>query len=184
MAIAEMREAYSTNGRDVGLFLDDGVTPTDHVIVSASTIGGVRVLSLEFPRGDGAEYSTFRTYRVVLEAEYTDASSNLLEYHEALSFDGTGGPRRVFLDVLEGLPQEQIGTQATTSRATQSGRAVGLAGYPIPPSPIWPAAELPDRRRLTLRTPERSGGQLLRYTVDWHYSFESIIPLAGTPTIV
>jgi len=183
-ALAELRNAYSVNGRDVGLYLDDGVTPTDHVLISAAAIGGVRVVALDFPRGEGAEYSTFRTYRLILEAEFADGSSNLLEYYESLSFEGTGGPRRVFLEVLEGLPQEQIGTQATLSRATQQGRAVGLAGYPIPPPPVWPAAERPDRRRFTLRTPERSGGQFLRYQVEWSYTFESITPLAGTPTIL
>src|SRR5690349_12222462 len=65
-SLADLRNAYSINGRDAGLYLDDGATPTDHLLVSAAAIGGVRVVVLEFPKGDGAEYSTFRTYRLVL----------------------------------------------------------------------------------------------------------------------
>jgi hypothetical protein len=142
----------------------------------------VRVKSLDFPRGDGAEYSTFRTYRITLEADFPDTAGNLLEYAEALDFEGTGGPRRVFLEVLEGLPQEQIGTERTTTRATQHGRAVGYGTYPVPPPPVWPAAELPHRRRISLRTPERVGNQFARYPVEWHYAFEAVVPLVGTPS--
>lgn len=183
-SLAALRTAYSANGLDAGLFLDDGTTPTDHILVSRAALGGVRVVALEFPRGDGAEYSTFRTYRLVLEADFPDTSSNLLEYDESLSFDGTGGPRRVFLEVLEGLPQEQIGAQRTTYRASQQGRAVGYGGYPVPPPPIWPAAELAEHRRMTLYAPDRQANQLSRYTVDWRYSFESVAPLTGAPHVV
>ncbi|HTI51188.1 MAG TPA: hypothetical protein VL475_09560, partial [Planctomycetaceae bacterium] len=125
-ALADLRIAYSINGLDVGLYLDDGATLTDHALPSGATLGGVRVTSLDFPRGDGAEYSTFRTFHLTLEADFPDAAGSLLDYAESLNFEGTGGPRRVFLDVLEGLPQEQIGTQCTTYRATQQGRAVGF----------------------------------------------------------
>ncbi|MGQ0637324.1 MAG: hypothetical protein ACT4QC_22175 [Planctomycetaceae bacterium] len=182
-ALAAMRAAYSVNGLDAGLYLDDGATLTDHALFSSATLGGVRVVALDFPEGAGAEYSTFRTYRLTLEADFPDTAVNLLEYDESLSFEGTGGPRRVFLDVLEGLPQEQIGTQRTTYRAVQEGRAVGYAAYPTPPPPVWPGAELFDRRRIVLRVPERRGNQFARFTVEWHYAFESIVPLTGTPHI-
>lgn len=184
IALADLRAAYNVNGRDIGLYLDDGVTLTDHALTSSAALGGVRVTGLDFPHGEGAEYSTFRTYRLAIEADFPDAAGNLLDYSEALNFEGTGGPRRVFLDVLEGLPQEQIGTQCTTCKATQQGRAVGYGAYPVPPPPIWPAAELPDRRRITLRTPERLAGQFARYPVEWHYAFESIGPLVGLPNIL
>jgi hypothetical protein len=183
-ALAELRSAYNVNGRDAGLYLDDGATLTDHYLTSSATLGGVRVTGLDFPRGEGAEYSTFRTYRITLEADFPDTTTNLLEYDESLNFEGNGGPRRVFLEVLEGLPQEQIANQCTTCRATQHGRAVGYGTYPVPPPPIWPAAELADRRRIILRTPERYAGQFARYPVEWHYAFESIAPLAGTPHVL
>ena len=183
-ALAELRAAYRVDGLDVGLYLDDGATLTDHFISSSAALGGVRVKSLDFPKGDGAEYSTFRSYTLTLEADLSDTAVNLLEYDESLSFQGTGGPRRVFLDVLEGLPQEQLGTQRTTYRATQQGRAVGSGGYPTAPAPIWPAAELADRRRIVLRVPQRLAGSLTRYTVEWQFAFESVAPLTGAPNVV
>ncbi|MFN0051081.1 MAG: hypothetical protein ACKV0T_02760 [Planctomycetales bacterium] len=182
-ALAELRSAYNVNGRDLGLFLDDGVTPTDHVLNSSLALGGVRVLELEFPEGTGAEYSTFRTYRLTVEADFPDRGSGLLEFDEALSFEGTGGPRRVFLETLEGPPQEQIGAQLTTCRATQQGRAVGDQAYPVPPPPIWPAAELPERRRITLKTPQRTAGDYTRFAIEWQYTFESATPLSALPNL-
>ena len=183
-AIAGLRAAYSVNGLDLGLYLDDGVTLTDHVLVSSATLGGTRVRSLEFPSGAGAEYSTFRSYSIAVEADFPDTSNNLLDFSETLSFEGTGGPRIVFLDTLEGLPQEQISRQRTTYRARQEGRAVGLASYPPVPPPIWPAAEMQPHRRLVLRSPRRVAANLTEFVAEWSYVFESNVPLAGGPNVV
>jgi hypothetical protein len=180
-AIAALRSAYNVNGLDLGLYLDDGATPTDHVLSSGASLGGTRVTSLAFPIGAGAEYSTFRSYSITVEADYPDTSNNLLDFSETLSFEGTGGPRLVFLDTLAGLPQPQIARQFTTCRARQQGRAVGQATYPPVSPPIWPTAELPDQRRLTLRSPKRIAASLTEYVAEWTYVFESVSPLIGAP---
>src|SRR4029079_17459158 len=88
-ALGDLRAAYNVNGRDVGLYLDDGVTLTDHALPSGAALGGVRVTGLAFPRGDGAEYSTFRTYRLTLEADFPDSAGKLLQCEQSLYFEGT-----------------------------------------------------------------------------------------------
>lgn len=183
-AIAALRAAYNVNGLDLGLYLDDGTTPTDHVLSSGASLGGTRVTSLAFPVGSGAEYSTFRSYSITVEADFPDTSNNLLDFSETVSFEGTGGPRIIFLETLAGLPQPQIARQCTKYRARQEGRAVGLATYPPVPPPIWPAAELPDQRRLVLRSPKRTAAALTEFAAEWTYVFESVSPLAGAPTVV
>ena len=183
-AIAALRSAYNVNGLNLGLYLDDGLTLTDHSLNSALALGGTRVTALDFPSGSGAEYSTFRSYSISVEAEFPDTSLNLLDFSETLAFEGTGGPRLVFLDTLEGLPQQQIARQCTTYRARQEGRATGLTSYPPVAPPIWPAAELQDQRRLTLRAPRRTVNNLTEFVAEWTYVFESISPLAGLPTVV
>ena len=182
-AIADLRSAYNVNGYDLGLYLDDQTTLTDHVMTSSAALGGTRVTALDFPAGAGAEYSTFRSYSIAVEADFPDTSNNLLDFSETLSFEGTGGPRVIFLDTLDGLPQPQIAQQRTTTRARQEGRAVGLATYPPVPPPIWPQAEMQPARRLVLRSPRRAAGNLTEFAVEWSYSFESIAPLAGTPGV-
>ncbi|MBS0263891.1 MAG: hypothetical protein JSS02_18275 [Planctomycetes bacterium] len=180
-ALASLRTAYATNGLDLGLYHDDG-TPTDHRIISANTLGGTRVLHSAFPEGTGAEYSTFRSYSITVEAETPDTTHDVLEFSEVVSFVGTGGPRLVFLETLAGPPQTQIARQFTTYRARQEGRAVGLTSYPTVPPPVWPAAELVDQRRVSLHTPRRTATSLSEYAVEWAYQFESTTPLTGTPT--
>lgn len=183
-AIAALRTAYAATGVDAGLYLDDGQTPTDHVLLSAQTLGGVRVRALDFPHGTGAEYSTFRSYQITLEADFPEASPTLWDFAEALTFQGTGGPRRLFLETLDGVPQLQLVAAQTTYRAVQRGRAVGSSGYPVLALPLWPGEEHLDRRQVTYVAPERHGPDLVHYIITWQYSFESATPLLGLPTVV
>ena len=182
-ALAALRTAYSTNGLDLALYLDDGATPTDHRLLSSATLGGTRVTALDFPTGAGAEYSTFRSYVITVEGDLLDTSNELLDFSETISLEGTGGARVVFLETLSGAPQPQITRQFTTYRARQEGRAVGLTNYPAFAAPIWPGAELPTERRLTLRSPKRFAGNLSEFVVEWNYVFESVTPLSGSPTV-
>jgi hypothetical protein len=184
-AIEALVAAYSVQAQDVGFFFDNA-QPSSHRIVSAATHGGVRVVvPPSFPQGRGAEYTTFRNYTLSLEAEWLDLQSTLLSWHEAVSFQG-GGPQFAFLQPIIGPPIKQLLRQATPYRATQSGSAVGQAGYPLPAAPIWPAAEHVDRRQIQYELPKRSGPpggpSYSQFKVTWSYQFEDAGPLLGAPT--
>ena len=182
-AIAALRAAYSATGVDAGLYFDDGVTPTDHVLASAQALGGVRVVSLDFPHGSGAEYSTFRSFRITLAADFPEGAPTLWEASETVTFQGAGGPRRLFLETLDGPPQLQIVAAQTTYRAVQQGFATGAFAYPAVVPPLWPTEEHLHARRITYDAPQRYGANLARYTASWHYQFESAAPLLGLPTV-
>jgi hypothetical protein len=184
-AIDALTAAYGVQAQDVGFFLDSG-EPTSHAIASARTNGGVRVVAPpSFPEGRGAEYSTFRNYTIVLEAELLDPSTALLSWTEVLTFKG-GGPQFAFLEPINGAPQKQLLKQATTFRATQSGQAVGQFSYPTPAPPIWPAAEHADQRDVRLELPKRHGPPgnptYTEFKITWSYSFEDAGPLVGLPS--
>ncbi len=186
-AINALEAAYETQGQNVGLYLDDGTTLTSHAITSADTIGGVRVVEgPSYPDGRGAEYSTFRNYRIALEAETDIAPGNTLLFWEERIETTGGGGRFVMLQTLTGSPQKQIVAQATPYRAIQSGRAVGYGAYPLPASPLWPASEHVDQRQVGRRSPRRRGptGQASyeEWEVVWSYSFEDVAPLIGFPS--
>ncbi len=185
VAIGALTAAYVSQGQDIGFFFDNG-QPTSHRITSAATNGGVRVLvPPSFPEGKGAEYSTYRSYALAVEAEWIETQSTLLNWTEALSFRG-GGSQFAFFEPLGGLPQKQLLRQFTTYSATQSGSAVGHLGYPVPPAPIWPAAEHVDRREVRFELPKRSGptatATYTQFKVSWSYHFEDASPLVGLPT--
>lgn len=186
-AIHELLAAYSVQGQDAALYLDDGTTLTSHWLQSAAAIGGVRVLAIDCPRGQGAEYSTFRAYHIALAAEFPSLGqdSSLVSWDETLNFTG-GGERFILLQTLNGPAQRQLVADQTPYHATQTGRAVGYLAYPLPGLPIWPQAEHVDRRRIVRRAPRRSGpsGQraYTEWEVTWSYEFESDGPLVGDPT--
>ncbi len=181
-AINSLKTAYGSDGQNAGLYLDDGSTATSHVLISANAIGGVRVVAgPDFPEGTGAEYSTFRSYTITLQADFPNAAAELLEWEEVLSFAGTTGGRFVYLDVLDGPPQKQLVSRFTTQRIVQAGVAVGATTWPIPAVPIWPAAEHQEQRNVTRRTPRRIANGLTAYPISWQYVFETHIPLEGNP---
>lgn len=179
--------AYREDGRDAGLFLEDGSSTTSHLLDSSKALGGVKVLrGPDFPEGSGAEYSTFRTYSITLEATFPSLSLDLLSFRETIRFAGTGGPRYVFVETLNGLPRRQQAARFTTQQVVQSGTAVGYLTWPQPPSPIWPVAELQDRRRVARLAPRGNpGGKggLSEFPVSWQYRFESAVPLSGNPNV-
>lgn len=184
-ALEELAAAYAVQGQDVGFYFDDG-TPSSHQITSAATNGGVRVVAPpSFPQGKGAEYSTFRTYTIALEAEVLDDSATLIAWHERLNFSG-GGPQFAYLQPINGLPIKQLLKQSTPYRATQAGEAVGMYAYPTPAPPLWPTAEHVHLRELHYELPKRMGeGASTTFTefrVTWSYQFESAAPLVGLPT--
>lgn len=184
-AIDALVAAYAVQGQDLGFYFDDG-QPSSHAIDSSATNGGVRVVvPPSFPQGRGAEYSTFRNYTIVLEAEWLDTGTALLSWHETLQFRG-GGPQFAFLQPIAGAPVKQVLRQATTYHVTQSGEAVGQQAYPTPPGPIWPASEHVNQRQVRYELPKRMGptGQatFTQYKVSWTYQFEAAAPLVGLPS--
>lgn len=179
-AINDRRNWLATNGGDFKFLLDDGTTETAHVLLNADTIGGVVVTGHNFPEGTGAEYSTFRTWAATIEGTRQETENQLLAFQETITSTG-GGDRFVFLQTLTGLPQKQTVAQQTPYQTVQAGSALGFQGYPLPPGPIWPAAEHIDRRSIILRGPVAQRFDYVNYGVDWSYTFEDSAPLVGTP---
>ena len=181
-ALLEMESAYSVNGYDLCLYQPNG-TATAHILQTARARGGVRITSLEYPDGQGAEYTTYRKYRIVAEAEFPTGQKGIKSFNETLTLSG-GGPRFLFLQTLRGLPQKQLVAQSTPYRATQQGSAISDDGYPNIPSPLFPQHEHVDRRTLSRQSPKWRMGSLSNYGASWAYEFESSTPLVGSPNFI
>jgi hypothetical protein len=185
-AIDALVAAYAQPGQDLVLLMPDGSTPSSHRLLATETLGGPRVVSLQFPHGKDGEYSTYRRYRIEVEADIPVISADtvLLSWHEWLGFVG-GGPLFVYLSTLAGPPVKQVVSAQTPYRAIQEGHAVGYAGWPLPPDPLWPTAEHMERRRIVRHAPRRSGpAGIQAYThfeTRWRYEFESDASLIGSP---
>jgi hypothetical protein len=179
-AIDDLEAAYADDGKDAGLYHDDG-TVSSHFLDSSASLGGVRVVSGPgYPRGDGAEYATGRDFTIILEADFP-SGEQLISFQETLRISGTGGPRFTIVEVLNGPPQPQLVQQRTSVVATQNGRAVGLSAYPFPSPPIFPVFELQDRREISMGSPTLNNNAYVNWPVSWVYHFHSPGPLSAQP---
>ena len=173
-----LEAAYATGGGDIGLYQDSGAVTT-HFLDSSATRGGTRIVQpVSYPDGRGAEYSTFRNYTVAIEGTTLDSSGALVFWTETLQFFG-GGPQVGFLPCLTGPPQKQLLYQATTYKAMQTGRAIGLGTYPATPAPLWPSDEHLHVKSNSKQLPADQSNQRI---TTWAYQFESVAPLGGLPT--
>ncbi len=173
----------------LALYLSDGVTLL-RGLPARTSLGGSRVTaSVSYPEKDGGIWTSWVPYTITVECPVpiVNTGNPLLAWVESLSFEGTGGPRNIHLQPLQGAPQKQQVAEQTPARATQHGSAVGLYDWPYAamPGPIWPGAEQQDRRKVDPKTPKLSGsGNALVYTefeLAWSYFFEDASPLTGTP---
>lgn len=174
-AIQALETAYSVNGRDLKLLQDDG-TETAHKLVNADSLTGVRIKTLGYPAGAGAEYTTFRNYQIVAEADFSvlpgSGSDGTIRFQQTISYRGTGGPRKVIRTTLTGMPVAQQVAQRTPIFVSQSGFAIGFSSYPAPAAPILPQWEDFDSREIEYVTPQMKG--LLNqseYRINWTYRF-------------
>lgn len=187
-AIQALEAAYASGGSDLILYDFDGVTQTAHKLISANTVGGTKIVQpVHYPKGDGAQYSTFRYYEVSVEAEIRSTSAGTritLDFAESLVFKG-GGPEVKWITLRNGPPQPQTVSQVTPQYVTQSGSAMGYGSWPSPPGPIFGQNELRDKRVVGYASPQLTGEganrRYINYETTWTYEFASGTPLSGYP---
>jgi hypothetical protein len=168
--IQALEAAYAVNGQDLVLYESDGVTPSAHQMVSDDTTVGTQVVTIEYPDGANAQYSTFRDYRITMEGEFVTLGSaggagGGYQYSETITYTSTGGPRFVIREQRFGPPIKQFVSEQTPVMAVQSGSTSRSDRYPDPPPPVFPSEEMLEQRRIQYG---RAGG---KYHCDWTYQF-------------
>lgn len=188
-ALVELEAAFAQNYQDL-IFYDDSSVATIHKLINNETTGGVKVLSrVEYPYARGAEYSTYRTFRVTLGAEIPDQASvggagPIIRYRESLTYIGTGGRRWVAQEYIEGEPDHQQVAQLSSIRAVQEGSALGYAAYvPFPPG-LYPTEVEHEEQRVYRRETAQKfvNGVETEWPSSWQYFFEFNNPGNGNPT--
>lgn len=154
-----------------------------HALPSTGSLTGVRITKPpHYPKGDGAQLSTFRDFAITATADYPyiGAINPLKAFTETLRFSG-GGPRATCVECVNALPQPQILALYTAFRATQVGSAVGMFGYPQVPAPIFPGA-LEEAGEPAYTSPRLQYGTYVDFGVSWSYRYVSPVPLIGLPS--
>jgi len=186
-AIDALKTAYAKQFQDLVLY-DNSGTATSHTLRNSETLGGVRVLDgPSFPNSTGAEYSTWRSYEIVVAAVVPisgQGNGTVIDWQETLTFMGTGGPRNVWQPMITGPAIKQQVSQFTTVRAVQRGTAAGFSEYIPYANPIFPIdVEHQEQRVWERGTPQFMGGGVRRYfPCTWTYVYEFNNPQTGNPT--
>lgn len=169
--IRQLEAAY-VDGKDATLFHADGTTPTAHRLINSQSLGGVRVVSgPNWGPGEGAEYTTYRSYTITLEADVAQLDQNVIDFEETVITTGSGGPRMIWVETLLGSPKPQIVNQRTITRTVQSGTATGLLLYPSPPGPLFPGFLDQPNVRIQRYSPRRVRGSFRDFRISWSYPF-------------
>lgn len=175
--INRLKNAFAVDGQDFVVTNSDGVVID--AIYSADIVGGLRVLEgPSFQDTGPGELVRKRSFRIVLGGEralFGEAGGGgvpvFVSYNSSLSIEGTGGPRFVLIETMQGRPIKQIVNTNTICRATQDGRAVQRYSQPSYPPPLFPDREQVSARRIVWSRPDSDS-----YEVSWSYTFESATP--------
>jgi hypothetical protein len=187
-ALEELENAFSSDYKDLVLYLPDGSTPSAHKLINSQTIGGVRVVGdVSYADSSGANYVTYRDFTATVQA-LVPVNLNrdpLLAFETSIQFTG-GGPSTYFHEPLNARPTKGLGKQYTVWKAVQQGQAVGMVGRPSPTiidPPVWPEAEKRNLRVVTPGHPRRVGSEFVEWPISWQYTFESADELIGSPRL-
>jgi hypothetical protein len=184
--IAALMDAYSDDGKDLVLYLPDGVTASSTSIYSATTLGGTRVSQQpSFAPTAGNERVNVAHFSIIVEAERpTNSGPILVDYQETITGKG-GVPVIGWLEPAVGVPVQQTWKQTSTFKITQAGSATGYTSQPVigvdVGLPLFLAAMNPQATEFEYEAPERIGDDYKNYKVTWHYEFEWPTPLIGGP---
>lgn len=181
--IQSLENAYAPQGLDAGLYFDDG-TPTRHVLKNAGSRSGVKVVALDYPQGNSAEFATQRNFSIRLQAEYDLATTaELVDYTEVVTVRGTGGGRFVVHEFCTGTPEIEQTQQQTSVSIIQQGNATGYSAYPAPNPPLAiPGTFLQSPSVVySQKSPENTGNGFRNYSVQWSYEFIAVGAVSASP---
>lgn len=180
--MAALELACSVAGKDIRLYGNDGTTVA-HALLNAGSVSGVRITKPpSYPKGDGAELTTFRTFTMAAEADYFFAPQKLNQlkaFSETVNIQ-SGGPVYDLIEMVNGPPIFYRVRNFSPWRASQSGQAIGLHSRPTPPPPLWPGA-LMRGPSTSKQSPRWMGKRFVDFGVSWQYEFASAEPLVGEP---
>ena len=127
-------------------------------------------------RGSGAEGVLRRTFKLVVYGDIpvTNTDTDITQWQETITYSGTGYAKVVPVGSLAGAVQAQQLQAYTPYYILQSGFAVGLTGYPTPPTPMLQGISgvyyMPEGVSSSKSTPRRYGKNLnTEYPVRWSY---------------
>lgn len=178
--LAQIYAACNSDGLDVGFYLDTG-GKSHYFMTNAITTSGVLVVQrpIALP-SDDADYATHLKASAAFMAHYDVATifgsaiaEQVLDYGETVAMIGTGGPRKVLVDVDTGPPQQYTLTDQTRVIVQQSGFIVQSVPGVVPNPYVAPEQYLvSEGRTLIPSVSYNSRSGQVEYSLRWDFTFE------------
>lgn len=184
--IGTLIDWYADNYQSAGLLHDDG-SRTRHFLdnAAANNISGVRVLYRSWPRGEGDEYATVRTFYIILGALFDEADSQIYAYREEIDIIGTAATHWQWVENQTGAPEYQRIFNLTRQKIIQYGSIVGVSTWILGnvPPPLFPNWEHGDQRVQKYEYPKWHGNAYRLYGYRWTYHMEAPTGQVAIPNL-
>ena len=174
VAEVKFRAAMATPYQNFTFSCDDG-TASSMSLLNSDTMTGIRTKNVSSEETQGSEFTTVRTMKFTLEAEYliTNDVNAIVSYHESINVVGNGKAMRKWRFPINNAPGvRQVVTPYSLVTMTQSGEAVGHLRYPSPPPPQYPLLMVNEQVSDGSDNPKFMGQGFVNYPVKWSYKFE------------
>lgn len=174
-------DLFASQRPDLVFLEDDGVTPSAFQLLASNTFEGPLLTEHSFPSDAADVYATGVMWAAVFTAKRLPAGTNnpLIEFAETVA-NPSGGRIEGMVGGAINFPERQVFKENEPYVYIQSGRSVGLLGYPDPPPPLWPAFQT-RRNKPVLMSPRIPGPPSQEFEIQWEYEFMSETPLLGIP---
>jgi hypothetical protein len=176
-ALSGLETAYNTSHQDLKLFLSDGTTETQHVLLNDDCFGGTNCTGFGYIDGPWkmrCEYANRRTFWASVRGERR-VGTGQYAWKESVTIKGTGGQKWRYMPRLIGVPLAQILQTDTPFYYVQEGMAIGRETYIAPPGPLYPGIEHEEMREIRYFTPKdmRIDYKNEMFTTTWRYFMEA-----------
>lgn len=187
----QIAAAIQVDGRDAGFFHSTGGRSAVY-LDSAISSSGVYITTYPSLNEMGeADYANSLKGRCGFAAVYEPGiigggggggGEQLTDYSESLSFNGTGGPRIVWVENDRSAPEKYVLTNHTICTCEQRGSLSSLSPSVQPNPPMFPDLEIVESRNISPVVGSRSDGETT-YGISWSYLFQSSGPFSGQPKV-
>lgn len=171
--LQQIVNAFSVDGRDVGLRHDNGDATTHFLFNNIpQNLSGNQVYYKRFPDTRDGEFVSGRKFEIGVGAELLDFNSEILAYQDSITRRSNAGPVwRWRRNQTLGFYPELI-VPNTMQRMVQSGYAIGATTYPSPPIPFYsPPFELNHLRQVRQVGPDRMPQGFTGFKTTWTYIY-------------
>lgn len=187
-AINNLRDAYSVNDQNAGLYWPDG-TKTAHFLDQndAQNWSGNKVLYRSWDDLDPGQLTNARSGRIVVGALFKNADSEILSYRDDVEIIGSGGPDWEWVKTSTGQPYQRQTYEFTPQYVIQTGYiyTVSFWAFGNVPPPILPQFEFGRQRRIRRLYPKFFGQRFGNHGLGWQYVMQTTpgypIPTQTTP---